>query len=1368
MGFALIRKRDGQVVRFEKEKIVSAIFRAVKAVGGSDKKMASRLADQVVIQLEKDAKKGDIPGVEEVQDSVEKVLIESGHAKTAKAYILYRAKRAELRQAALDAAQLGDEEKIALLDMFAHKSKLASKIGYDRLEAYKNLLFYLKEQQMEGKLPVHTGDYLEGNELATNIYQKKYYLKDLSNKLIEKRPEDVFSRMAAFMAAVEPTEEKQREWASRFYSSLYEGHFLPGGRVIAGAGDLYRLKTMANCFVSLIAEDNIESIYKAAYECARTYSYGGGIGVDISVLRPKDSVVHNAADSSTGSVSFMELFSLTTGLIGQSGRRGALMLTIDIKNPDSPLFVNVKKTPNWVTNQIVEQCKWSGLFNDSQLREIQRQVRENTQVRFANISLKVSDEFMQAVEEQNKHGSGKLLLYLKDRDVSGLGSIQGGTVHYSFNMPSKPIEKYSLLKAFSSISELNGFLAENGIAELPEKDLSDPSKRDVFGDFVIHKSSDFDFAIKYSGDFMLYYNSRETGEIKRLVKARKLWNSFIEGNYKTAEPGLIFWTTMTKYSPSNYVGRPIASTNPCVAADSMVPTENGLERIDSIKAENILVDRRTMVSESGLLEIQQGCEFVKLSSRMKTGFKDCYKIETKSGYEVTATPDHKILTSEGWREVSEITEKEYLLLQSGTGKFSRERKLPFDVNNEIVGKNGRKYRLNLPSEWSRELGMLLGWAVGDGFYSEKYNKAGVQVRSSSKYVVQFLKNLGLKQSHEEREVPSAIFTAPEDAVMGFLEGLFSSDGTIGLSGKGRRYIRLNSSSLKLLKQVQLLLLNLGMRSSIYDRSTVSKTFRYVNKQGELIKYRTSGENYELNISKANAKRFIEKIIFMQERNREKTGIMASHEFYRETFLDKVKSKEFVGKKEVWDITEPTTHSFIANGIVVHNCGEVPLEDGGACNLGSVNLSRFVKNGYTDKAEIDWAGIRQATELVTRFLDNVVLWNEILNPLEKQRRAAYETRRLGLGVMGIADMLNQLGIGYDSEEGIKILEDTARLVANTAYAASAGLAEEKGASPIFDYEAYSKGRFFQESLSEETRETIRKKGLRNIAILSIAPTGTISSIVLGYRVGSRNFIGVSGGIEPIFALYYTRRSESFGNQLFKVFHSTLDAYIQQHSLADVAQRTSSIDELKKVLPGHFFRTAHFINPSRRVIIQGIWQKYIDHSISSTVNLPEDIEPEMISNIYLDAWSHGVKGITVYRDGSRYPILSTETEKTEFQRMKEKSFDVDLGGEQKLLNGDDVIPLPNGKLTTVYHAIRNGMLKNELGRYVFTEDALSFEEPAQTIAPLKLLVNPRDGKGEIVSPDMKLSLCPACEGSTLKIENGCQSCLNEDCGFSKCDI
>ena len=820
--------------------------------------------------------------------------------------------------------------------MFEHKGKAAKLIGNTRTKIYNETYQYISEKQKNKTLPFH-GEYLGDNELAKNIYEKKYFLKNLDNELIEKNPEDVFKRLASFLAAVEGSKPKQKEWAEKFYTELYEGRFVSGGRVLAGAGDLYRIKTLANCFVAKIDRDDIDSIYKAAFECARTYSYGGGIGVDISCLRPKDSVVHNAADSSTGAVSFMELYSLTTGLIGQSGRRGALMLTIDVKHPDIKYFLKVKKAPNWVTNQIVEQCSWSGLFSDDELETIKKQVMENTQVRFANISIKASDEFMNAVSEENSFPKNTFLIYKKkNKNITMEAQQDEESVHYSVGIPSKNLEEYELMHDFDSLLDVDKWLSQEYGQKISQDSFDNVDNRDVFGDFVVKlKSEDYDLAIKQSGDFLLYFDSPQTNEVRELVKAREIWDQFIEGNYKTAEPGLIFWTTMSKYSPSNYVGKPIICTNPCA--------------------------------------------------------------------------------------------------------------------------------------------------------------------------------------------------------------------------------------------------------------------------------------------------------------------------------------------------------------------EVPLEDGGACNLGSINLSRFVNNGFGAKASIDWDQLADSTRTLVRFLDNVVTWNEDLNALEKQRKAANETRRLGLGVMGIADMLNQLGYAYDSDEGTKLIGEVMEFITNAAYQASAFLAAEKGASSIFDEEKYMECPFIKEALSQETQTSILENGLRNIAIMSIAPTGSISNIVLSYKGENKNYIGVSGGVEPIFASYYTRRSESFGNKFFKVFHSTIQAYIDLKNLNQEVENSGDID---KLLPDFLTRTAHKINSETRVEIQGLIQKYIDHSISSTINLPEDIEPEIISDIYLKAWGEKLKGVTIYRDGSRFPILSTDGELSEFQLQKEKKFKISNDdGNDKVINGDEIIKLPNGRLTTMYHYMKNSNTKIE---------------------------------------------------------------------------
>ncbi len=940
-----VRKRDGRLVDFDKSKITQAIFLAVQSVGGHDKQKAEELAGQVVgILLTKGYGSEKIPDVETVQDFVEKILIENGHAKTAKAYILYRNERTKIREERTkmmaESKALELKERVTqdiddpVEEMFKHRSKLAKLISPKKLEAYKELILTIKRLQNEGLLATHSENaYLGDNILAKDIYSRKYYVKDVQGKPIEHRPEDVFARLAAFMAALEETDEKRKEAAIRFYNHLYQGHFLPGGRVIAGGGDLYRLKTLANCFVSMIDTDNMESIYKTAYECARTYSYGGGIGVDMTTLRPRNAVVHNAADFSTGSVSFMELYSLTTGLIGQSGRRGALMLTLDVKHPDVFNFIKIKQEANWITRQIVDQCSWSGLFDKTQLNEIERQVRENTQVRFANVSLKVSDEFMNAVEEQMNYGNNSILVYRRHKEDEPEKTKQG-EIQYSIGMPSRNLSNYTLLCVAKDLVELNGFLKDYG-KRVAEDELKEVKNRNVYGDLVV-KAQGGDLAIHYSGDFLLYFNSDPTGEVKRLIKAREAWNQFVSSNYKTAEPGLIFWSRMTKYSPTNYIGRPIISTNPC--------------------------------------------------------------------------------------------------------------------------------------------------------------------------------------------------------------------------------------------------------------------------------------------------------------------------------------------------------------------GEIPLQDGGACNLGSLNLSRFVSNGYTENAEIDWELLKTTTHDFVRFLDNTITWNEHLNPLEKQRIATGETRRLGLGVMGIADMFNQLGVEYDSDQGTSLIEKVMKFIANESYKASAIIAKEKGPAPLWNYEDYSKGPFFQEALSEHVKELVKTNGLRNLAILTIAPTGTLSNVVLGFVHKNKHYAGVSSGVEPVFALYYRRRSETLNKEesskFYNVFHPTLQGYVEMMGLQDSLNDIENLDEMRKVLPSHFFRTSHFIDPMKRVEIQSVCQKFIDHSISSTVNLPESIKPEMVSKIYFEAWKKGLKGITIYRDGSRYPILSVAAKQSEFQKVKTKMFKVATASGDLTLKGDEVFVMGDGSLSTAFHSIEEG--------------------------------------------------------------------------------
>ncbi len=226
------------------------------------------------------------------------------------------------------------------------------------------------EQQLqkttEVVLPKETLEAFGGDELRARVFYEKYALRDATGKQVEKIPEQLWERVARELASVEVNEEKRKEWTEKFYWLLDDFKFVPGGRIMFGAGQSRR-STLLNCYFFKIREDSIEGIFDWCKEAARTYSFGGGVGTDISLLRPRGTPVNNSAIVSSGSVSFMELLSTTTGTIGQAGRRGALMITIRVDHPDIFDFINVKK--------------------------------DLKKVNYANISVKITDEFMSAVEK---------------------------------------------------------------------------------------------------------------------------------------------------------------------------------------------------------------------------------------------------------------------------------------------------------------------------------------------------------------------------------------------------------------------------------------------------------------------------------------------------------------------------------------------------------------------------------------------------------------------------------------------------------------------------------------------------------------------------------------------------------------------------------------------------------------------------------------------------------------------------------------------------------------------------------------------------------------------------------------------------------
>ena len=322
----------------------------------------------------------------------------------------------------------------------------------------------------------------------------------------------------------------------------------------------------------------------------------------------------------------------------------------------------------------------------------------------------------------------------------------------------------------------------------------------------------------------------------------------------------------------------------------------------------------------------------------------------------------------------------------------------------------------------------------------------------------------------------------------------------------------------------------------------------------------------------------------------------------------------------WNLLSDTKEFSFAG---VNPCAEEPLPAGGSCLLGSLNLSEFVKDPFTEYASFDFDGLKNAVKISVRALNEVLEEGLPMHPLQEQRDSVNDWRQIGLGIMGLADMLIKLGITYGEPEALELCDQIGFLMADTAIAASAMLAKEKGPFPKYKLENIIHTPYFEANTSEGTVELVKKYGLRNSQLLTIAPTGTLSTM-----------LGISGGIEPIYANYYERKTESLhGTDVYyKVYTKIVENYMKEFKITDDAN-----------LPD-FFVTAMTLEYHQRIDMQSIWQRHIDASISSTVNVPNRFTVEETENLYLYAYEKGLKGITIFRDGcKRLGVLSTEEAK-----------------------------------------------------------------------------------------------------------------------------
>lgn len=300
-------------------------------------------------------------------------------------------------------------------------------------------------------------------------------------------------------------------------------------------------------------------------------------------------------------------------------------------------------------------------------------------------------------------------------------------------------------------------------------------------------------------------------------------------------------------------------------------------------------------------------------------------------------------------------------------------------------------------------------------------------------------------------------------------------------------------------------------------------------------------------------------------------------------------------------------------LTTNPCAELPLGAWGSCNLGSINLAKFVD---MKAGKFCWDSFIDTVHVAVRALNDALDYSYDKQPYEENRKYIRDWRPIGLGVFGYADMLVELGLEYGSEKALEFTSKLFHCLTNEAVKASALLCQDYfNTFGEYDYDKTADSKFFQ-SLDDDTKECVKEHGLLNGQLISIAPTGSISLLAGRY----------TGGCEPIYKLYYERTTHKLEEQgkTFRVFSHSIENLLARNELP----MDTSAEDIKKMFP--YVVESHDVEPIRRILTQATMQKYVDNSISSTVNLPESATPDDIFSIYDAAWQAGCKGITVFRD------------------------------------------------------------------------------------------------------------------------------------------
>ena len=723
-------------------------------------------------------------------------------------------------------------------------------------------------------------------------------------------------------------------------------------------------------------------------------------------------------------------------------------------------------------------------------------------------------------------------------------------------------------------------------------ELMEAVKRDETWDLIFPETDHPSYDKEWDGDIHAWQAKGYPVRTYKTLKARELWDHIVRAAHASAEPGLWFVGRVRHFSNSYYYenGR-IFCTNPCQPGWASVLTPDGIRPIHDVRVGSL---------------IWSGQRWTRVMQKTATGSKPVYAFRTRAGT-FYGTENHRVVQN---GEKVEVSEAETIDICPGDFVEPSELYDPSDVMDGLVFGDGMTHKA------SNRIVLLIGeedqcyhsMDVAIPLLSEVKSLI-VEPRPGIKDTAWEVKTslMDLPKTYE-RAVPDCFRRGSRNKVRGFLRGLYSANGSVVANR-----VTLKASSFGVIEAVQEMLSALGIPTYY----TVNKAHPVEFQNGRY----ECRESYDLNIgSAAGRDKFRTLIGFLHPDKQGRldaacrpTTSQKAHKQPKGSF--EIVAKEYLGDEPVFDLTvEAEEHTYWTGGLLVSNCGEQSIPAWSVCNLGHVNLSQhLIGNGVRSAAEIDWVTLEQTVRLGVRFLDDVIDIARV--PFPQQAEQQRLERRIGLGTMGLGEALIRMHVRYgDNPECLQLLDKLYKFICVTAYDESVNLAIEKGPFPACDPEKLVQSGFIQ-TLPLELRERILKYGLRNVTILTQAPTGTVGTMM-----------NTSTGIEAYPWLEWERTGR-------------LGTHREQAApLRDWLAAGNLIIDIPD-----WFVSAMDMTPEDHAVTQATIQRWGDSSVSKTSNLPADYTVAQVDQFYRRMYELGCKGGTVYRDLSRdTQVLNKVTE------------------------------------------------------------------------------------------------------------------------------